>query len=101
MLRNAQAGGHSLLDQKKGSGTKAASSNRYYSQKDIRKAQGGPPAGHDYDEFPYASTKQGGTGAHVEPVPSADNQDAGRKLGAFYRKHKLKENDSFDINILE
>lgn len=68
-------------------------------QKEIRKQQGSPPEGFDYDEFPYASTKQGGTGTHVEPVISAENQAVGRDLGLLYRKHGLKENDEFDIEI--
>lgn len=38
-------------------------------------------AGFDYDEFPYASTKQGGMGAHIELVPSIENQAVGRDLG--------------------
>ena len=100
MLKNAQGKGHSLKGLKKGSGTSEADKNRYNSQKEIRKLQGPPPKGFDYDEFPYASTKQGGAGAHVELVPSAENQAAGRDLGQFYRKYKLKENDEFDVQLV-
>ncbi|WP_210429395.1 RHS repeat-associated core domain-containing protein [Paenibacillus dendritiformis] len=101
MLENAQNNGHSLENLQRGAGTRAAKKNRYEAQKQIRKEQGPPPKGYDYDEFPYASTKQGGAGSHVEPVPSAENQAAGRDLGQFYRKHGLKENDYFDVKIID
>ena len=100
MIENAQAKGHSLKGLKKGSGTSEADKNRYNSQKEIRKLQGPPPKGFDYDEFPYASTKQGGAGAHVELVSSSENQAAGRDLGQFYRKYGLKENDEFDVQLV-
>ena len=101
MLENAQEKGHSLEGLERGAGTRAAASNRYHAQKEIRKEKGAPPEGHDYDEFPYASTKQGGAGSHVEPVISEENQAAGRKLGAFYRENNIKENDKFDIEITD
>ncbi len=101
MLENAQKNGHSLKGLKRGAGKRAAKKNRYEAQKAIRKEQGGPPKGFDYDEFPYASTKQGGSGAHVETVPSAENQAAGRDLGKFYRENNIKENDVFDIEIID
>ena len=101
MLDNAVGKGHSLENLKRGKGTKAAKKNRYESQKDIRKKQGGPKKDHDYDEFPYASTTQGGKGAHVEEVLSAENQAAGRELGEFYRKEGIKPDDIFDIKIID
>ncbi|SDO05084.1 Deoxyribonuclease NucA/NucB [Paenibacillus sp. yr247] len=101
MLENAQENGHSLENLQRGGGTREAQKNRYEAQKQIRKEQGPPPEGHDYDEFPYASTKQGGAGAHVEPVPSEENQAVGRDLGQFYKKNGINENDSFDIKITD
>jgi hypothetical protein len=101
MLDNAVAKGHSLEGLKRGPGRRAAERNRYLSQKDIRKSQGGPPRDYDYDEFPYASTEQGGTGAHVEPVLSKENQAAGRRLGAFYHDKRIGSGDLFDITIID
>ncbi|MCP4404507.1 MAG: hypothetical protein GY801_45300 [bacterium] len=101
MLENAQTQGHSLQNLKRGQGTRAAKKNRYQSQKDIRKRQGGPTDGYDYDEFPYASTEQGGAGAYVEPVPSAENQAAGRDLGIFYREQNVTYGDEFDVEITD
>lgn len=101
MLENAKNEGHSFNGLERNSGTREARKNRYESQKAIRKAQGGPPSGFDYDEFPYASTRQGGSGAHVEPVPSAENQAVGRDLGQFYLKNGIKKGDVFNIRIVE
>ena len=100
MLDNAQKNGHSLEALERNSGTRAAKKNRYNAQKNARKMHGAPPKGYDYDEFPYASTKQGGLGAHVELVPSSENQDVGRALGIFYRKHHIQDGDIFNVRIV-
>jgi len=101
MVENAQKEGHSLKNLKRGKGTKAARKNRYQAQKEIRKKQGGPKKDHDYDEFPYASTEQGGLGSHIEEVSSEVNQAAGRDLGKFYRENNIKHGDVFDIKIVD
>lgn len=75
--------------------------NRRRSQAPLRKKRGGPSTGKDYDEFPYALTHQGGTGAHVEENLSEDNQGAGRALGTFYRKNNISEGDTFDVKIIK
>lgn len=74
---------------KRGAGKKAAKKNRYEAQKAIRKKQGGPKEGFDYDEYPYASTQQGGKGAKIKEVPSSENQEVGRNLGKFLKIMKL------------
>jgi hypothetical protein len=99
LLENAQTQGISLKGLTRLTGKNNIRRNRRRSQAPIRKAKGPPPAGHDYDEFPYASTHQGGTGARVEANVSADNQGAGRALGAFYRTNNIGEGDSFDVEI--
>jgi len=101
MLENAVEKGHSLKNLKRGKGTKAARKNRYESQKAVRKKQGGPKKDHDYDEFPYASTEQGGKNAHVEEVLSDENQAAGRELGDFYRENGIKHGDIYDVEIID
>lgn len=41
--------------------------------------------GDQLDEFPYASTEQGGPGDYGWPVPGLQNAVQGGLLGAFYR----------------
>ena len=86
---------------KRGAGKKAAKKNRYEAQKAIRKKQGGPKEGFDYDEYPYASTQQGGKGAKIKEVPSSENQEVGRNLGKFYKDNEIGNGDYFDIEIIE
>ncbi|WP_430003181.1 NucA/NucB deoxyribonuclease domain-containing protein [Metabacillus fastidiosus] len=101
MIENAQEKGLPLENLERGEGTRAAQKNRYEAQKQIRKEQGPPPKGYDYDQYPYASTKQGGSGAHVEPVFSDENQAVGRDLRQFYRKHGITTGGKFDVKITE
>ena len=48
-----------------------------------------------------ASTAQGGSGAHVETVPSTENQAVGRDLGEFYRQFDINAGDQFDIALVD
>ena len=45
--------------------------------------------------------KQGGAGAYVEPVPSGENQAVGRDLGLFYREYNIKEDDLFNVEVID
>ncbi|MGL5829023.1 MAG: NucA/NucB deoxyribonuclease domain-containing protein, partial [Angustibacter sp.] len=50
----------------------------------------GLESGTDCDEYPYASTRQAGSGASLKPVNSADNRREGRLLNGFYEACSLK-----------
>ena len=101
VIENAEKKGLPTKDLERGAGTKAAQRNRRRAQADIRKKNGPPPKDHDYDEFPYASSKQGGKGSHVEPVKSTENQAAGRDLGKFYRENGIKKGDKYDVKVTD
>lgn len=49
------------------------------------------------DEYPPASTYEGGAGASTWRVPARENKSHGSKLGHFYRKYKLGDKDKFKI----
>ncbi|KAK8110222.1 uncharacterized protein PG998_006679 [Apiospora kogelbergensis] len=53
--------------------------------------------GNSCDEFPFASTKEGGKGAILSCVDSTENSSEGGQLGNFYKK--LKNGDKFDIFV--
>jgi hypothetical protein len=59
--------------------------------------KGTVPPGQHLDEFPYASTRQGGRGAFSAPVPWQENARQGGLLSAFYR---LKVMPSGNMNFL-
>lgn len=61
------------------------SKNRYAACGDA-----GAGAGMSCDEYPYASTKQGGKGARIAYVPIKENYSQGGQLSAFYRKYGIK-----------
>lgn len=58
------------------------------------------PSGTSLDEFPFASTKQGGAGASVAPIPTAEQCAQGGKMSAFYQKHKIQDGDSFIVKVI-
>ncbi|QIX01592.1 hypothetical protein AMS68_007109 [Peltaster fructicola] len=47
-------------------------------------------SGGDCDEYPYASTKEGGTGSTLRCVPAGENRSEGAQLGNFYKKSNAK-----------
>ena len=57
-------------------------------------------SGFDRDEFPYATTKEGGKGAAVNYVPSSENRSHGANLGSFIRVNKLKSGDKFLVVLV-
>jgi hypothetical protein len=51
----------------------------------LRFGQRNAPLGQDLDEFPYASTAQGGPTAFGKYVPLGENRSEGAMLRIFYR----------------
>lgn len=58
-----------------------------------------PPKPYSCDEFPYASTAQGGKGAAVQKVLLSENQAQGANLGAFYNANRLFYGEEFHVKI--
>ena len=52
-----------------------------------------------WDEYPFASTNEGGAGAVVLPVPARENSVQGGKLSVFYRQNSLQDGDRFKVNV--
>ena len=57
--------------------------------------------GKSLDEYPFASTRQGGAGACVSAVCAKQNSSSGGKLGQFFNKNKIKDGDAFDVKVVE
>jgi hypothetical protein len=58
-----------------------------------------PPPPYSCDEFPYASTAQGGKGAAVKKVLLSENTSQGNNLGAFYNANRLFYEEKFHVKI--
>ena len=43
-------------------------------------------AGNSLDEYPFASSKQGGAGANVKSVPASEQNIQGGTMSSFYKK---------------
>ncbi len=56
---------------------------------------GGP----SMEEFPFASTAQGGPGAYLTQVSIDEQRAQGRLLSTFYRQNEIQPGDPFGIWI--
>lgn len=51
------------------------------------------------DEYPFASTEQGGAGARVEGVPIGEQRIQGGVLSSFYQKYAIGDGDLFRVVV--
>lgn len=51
------------------------------------------------DEFPYASTYEGGTDSSIMHIPRHENESHGGALAAFYRHYRLKDGYRFRVIV--
>ncbi len=63
------------------------------------RGQTAPGSGLSLDEYPFASTYQGGSGAQVAAVPVHEQNVQGGKLSIFYQEHAIGEGDWFHVVI--
>ncbi|MEU9148479.1 RHS repeat-associated core domain-containing protein [Streptomyces sp. NPDC048349] len=71
--------------------------NRWWSGCNDWKKQGGVRS---CDEYPFATTKEGGIGAQIRDVPVSEQNKQGGDLGGFYRSNKLKDGDPFMVVVI-
>lgn len=55
------------------------------------------PAGAECDEYPFASSVQGGASSQIKWVPGEENGFQSRWLGSFYQVNRIMENDPFNV----
>jgi hypothetical protein len=58
-----------------------------------------PPPGKSCDEFPYASTSQGGAGAARTAVNEKENSSQGGNLVGFYNANRLFYREKFHVKV--
>jgi RHS repeat-associated protein len=69
-----------------------------------RAALRGQPAagkGLSLDEFPFACTAQGGSGACVKSVPAREQSIQGGLLSQFFRRHNIGDGDDFVVVVID
>jgi uncharacterized Zn-binding protein involved in type VI secretion len=57
------------------------------------------PAGTSLDEFPFASTTDGGEDATVTPIDVGEQCKQGGKMSSFYQNNGIGDGDSFIVQI--
>lgn len=62
--------------------------------------QARPPSGYSLDEFPFASSQQGGAGARVAQVPVTEQNIQGGMLSSFYQKYGITHGDPFQVIVV-
>ena len=55
--------------------------------------------GHNCDEYPFASSFQGGRGSVTRMVPRRENSIQGGVLSAFYRRNRIGHGDCFRVDV--
>ena len=61
---------------------------------------GQPPATKSWDEYPFASTVEGGGNTSIEPVPINEQRVQGGVINAFYLEEALTYQDPFWVEIV-
>jgi hypothetical protein len=80
--------------------TKVSAAARDANRRAALRGQPPAPAGQSLDEYPFASSAEGGAGSHVMAVPRAEQNYQGGVLSAFYQKHKIQPGDQFDVEFV-
>lgn len=52
------------------------------------------------DEYPFASTLEGGSSTWVGHIPASQNSAQGGLLGAFYKRYGLRAGDRFTVSVV-
>jgi len=53
------------------------------------------------DEFPFASSREGGSGSRVQAVPIGEQNTQGGIMSQFFKKNEVKDGDKFKVRIKE
>ena len=67
----------------------------------LKDKQGLRNEGESLDEFPFASSKEGGTGARVQSVPVKEQSVQGGVMSQFFKNNNIKDGDKFKVNVTE
>lgn len=67
---------------------------------DALAGQAKPPSGYSLDEFPFASSQQGGAGARVVQVPRTEQNIQGGMLSSFYQRYGITHGDPFNVIVV-
>lgn len=70
-------------------------------RRDALRGQQAAGPGQSLDEYPFASTKQGGSGACVAAVCAGEQSIQGGQISQFYQRNNINDGDSFNVRIVD
>ncbi len=70
-------------------------------RRDALRGKKAPSSDMSLDEYPFASTEEGGKGAQVKPVPRKEQNIQGGEISGFYKKHDIKDGDRFKVTVIK
>lgn len=56
--------------------------------------------GKSLDEFPFASSKEGGKNANVMAISRKEQHKQGGEMSGFYKKHKIKNGKKYIVRVV-
>jgi RHS repeat-associated protein len=69
-------------------------------RRDALRGHAPAPEGQSLDEYPFASTSQGGAGSNVRAVPREEQNYQGGVLSRFYQDHGVGDGDPFHVRFV-
>lgn len=79
--------------------TRVSSNEARANRREALRGHDRAPAGQSLDEYPFASSAQGGSGSTVRPVPKSEQNHQGGILSSFYQRHKIQDGDRFNVEF--
>ena len=58
-------------------------------------------SGESCDEYPFASSQEGGTGARTQCVPAGQQNSQGGTLSSFYSSNGIGDGDSYCVKVVQ
>jgi RHS repeat-associated protein len=77
--------------------TRVGNAARNANRRAALRGQPRAPAGQSLDEYPFASSAQGGAGSTVRAVPKAEQDYQGGVLSSFYQRHGVNIGDDYNV----
>jgi hypothetical protein len=78
---------------------RVSAADRDINRRAALKGQGSAGNGMSWDEYPFASSKQGGAGATVKSVPNSEQHYQGATLKNFYTKNGVGIGDPYNVRF--
>lgn len=69
-------------------------------RRDALRGQPSPALNHSLDEYPFASSIQGGAGSRVSAVPVTEQNIQGGLLSSFYQTNNIRAGDPFRVLVV-